>query len=157
MRQQHATMRRLYEAAAELQPPITGQSELARKVGHSPQAVNNWETRGVSAAGANTVQKVLGISSTWIMEGREPRYLSTAVTSLNPLQLAERQRRLMAAAIQLLRHIEANVVEPIPAERFDELVDLITAEIIEYWADGLDPAELTTAGRRVLTALRTAR
>ena len=73
------------------------------------------------------------ISATWIMEGVEPRYLSTAVTSLNPLQLAERQRRLMAAAIHLLRHIEDTVVEPIPAARFEELVAFLTPAIVHHW------------------------
>lgn len=74
MAEMHSSMKRLYAAAAQLDPPIRGQSAVARALGQSPQTLKNWESRatGVSAAGANKAQQMLGISSTWILEAQPP-------------------------------------------------------------------------------------
>lgn len=147
-------MRRLREAAAALTPPLSGQSDLARRIGQSPQTVNNWETRGVSASGATKAQKLLGISSTWIMEGMEPRYVSTSPTPDPRSRQTERQQRMIVAGIRLLQHIEDNVLEPIPAARRTELIELIGAEIVQHWSDGPAGADMTAAGRRVIATFR---
>lgn len=74
MAEMHSSMKRLYAAAAHLDTPIRGQSAVARALGQSPQTLKNWESRatGVSAAGANKAQQMLGISSTWILEAQPP-------------------------------------------------------------------------------------
>jgi phage repressor protein C with HTH and peptisase S24 domain len=61
--------KRLYEAAQELLG-ISGQSELARALGESPQTVKNWETRGLSKNGLLTAQRVIGCSADWLEFGR---------------------------------------------------------------------------------------
>lgn len=77
MTEMHPSMKRLYAAAAQLDPSIRGQSALARALGQSPQTLKNWESRstGVSAAGANRAQQEFGISSTWILEADPPMFI----------------------------------------------------------------------------------
>ena len=147
-------MRRLYEAAAALTPPVKGQSNLARRIGQSPQTVNNWETRGVSANGATKAQKLLGISSNWIMEGAEPRYVTTSSIPDQRGRQLERQRQLMRATVELLQHIDDNVLEPVPVRRRPELVELVINEVLDHWVDGLGNSDLTAAGRRVMAFFR---
>ncbi|WP_052812281.1 helix-turn-helix domain-containing protein [Xanthomonas campestris] len=154
MADMHDSMRRLYKAAAALSPPISGQSELARRVGQSPQTVNNWEARGISAAGATKVQQMLGISSTWTREGIQPMFVSQAAPASPQSHSVTQQRQMMAATVTLLRHIEDNVLEPIPEERRAELIDLVTDEVIERWTQGIASADLRDAGKRVLNKLR---
>lgn len=74
MAEMHPSMKRLYAAAAHLDSPIRGQSAVARALGQSPQTLKNWESRptGVSAAGANKAQQMLGINATWILEAQAP-------------------------------------------------------------------------------------
>lgn len=74
MGKMHATMTRLYsafsEAAKGMNPAAkTGQSALARKLQTTPQAVKNWETRGISQRGAQSAQTILGVNATWILNG----------------------------------------------------------------------------------------
>lgn len=76
MAEMHPTAKRLYVAAAMLDPPIRGQSAVAHALGESPQAVNNWESRGVSGRGANRAQSKLGISATWIVHGEKPELIA---------------------------------------------------------------------------------
>jgi hypothetical protein len=64
----HIQMTRLYEAARELKG-ITGQSDLARALNASPQAINNWEARGMSSQGMVGAQAALGCSATWLASG----------------------------------------------------------------------------------------
>lgn len=73
----HPSMKRLYAAAAQLEPSIRGQSALARALGQSPQTLKNWENRptGVSASGASKAQQDLGVSSTWILEALPPMFI----------------------------------------------------------------------------------
>lgn len=64
----HPSMARLYQAAKELKG-VTGQSAVARLLNASPQAVKNWEGRGVSKTGALTAEEVIGCSALWITQG----------------------------------------------------------------------------------------
>lgn len=60
-------MERLLEAAAER--GVTGPSALAKALNESDQVLANWGRRGISKDGFAKVQKVLGISSYWLMTG----------------------------------------------------------------------------------------
>lgn len=64
----HPSMARLYRAAKELKG-IAGGSALARELNVSPQVIKNWESRGVSRAGAIDAGRALGISLYWILQG----------------------------------------------------------------------------------------
>jgi hypothetical protein len=63
----HESAARLYEAAKQV--GITGKSAVARALGESPQAVNNWEERGVSVVGALNAQARFGCDANWIRDG----------------------------------------------------------------------------------------
>lgn len=67
----HPSMARLYQAARELKD-VVGQSAVGRLLNASPQTIKNWETRGVSKAGAITAQEIVGCSATWVLEGTGP-------------------------------------------------------------------------------------
>jgi hypothetical protein len=64
----HASTERLYRAAAALRN-VTGQSNVARLLNESPQTVKNWESRGVSDAGAIKSEGVIGCSAYWLATG----------------------------------------------------------------------------------------
>lgn len=64
----HQATQRLYQAAKALRN-ISGQSALARALNESPQTVKNWETRGVSKAGALKAEELLGIRAAWLLTG----------------------------------------------------------------------------------------
>lgn len=68
----HPSLARLLAAAKELQPPIHGPAALAKALGGGPATVTNWGPRGVSKGGATDAQRILGISSTWILDGEGP-------------------------------------------------------------------------------------
>lgn len=68
-------MARLYVAAQELQG-VKGQTGLATALGMKPQVINNWETRGISAAGLLLAQRVIGCSATWVESGDGPMALA---------------------------------------------------------------------------------
>ncbi|WP_236572489.1 S24 family peptidase [Burkholderia sp. 8Y] len=76
IRAMHETMTRLYEAARLLHG-VTTPTELARLLNVSPQAVNNWERRGISAAGLLDAQDKIGCSATWVMTGQPPMLLES--------------------------------------------------------------------------------
>lgn len=65
----HPSAVRLYEAAQGMEPPITGQSAVARWLNVSPQNMTAWEKRGVSKAGALKAQQISGYSAAWILDG----------------------------------------------------------------------------------------
>ncbi|MBS1170591.1 MAG: peptidase [Burkholderiaceae bacterium] len=69
IRRMHEQMTRLYEAAKNLKK-IDGPSELARRLGTSPQTINNWERRGISNSGMLQAQKEIGCSAEWLKTGR---------------------------------------------------------------------------------------
>lgn len=64
----HASTDRLYQAAKQLRD-VSGQSAVARLLNESPQTVKNWETRGVSRAGAMTAESVIGVRAAWLLTG----------------------------------------------------------------------------------------
>ena len=64
----HETMIRLYEVAKS-SFNINGQTELARKLNHSPQTLNNWEDRGMSKAGILLTYSIFGIDTEWLSTG----------------------------------------------------------------------------------------
>lgn len=64
----HATTARLYEAAKTLKG-ISEPSALARAMNISPQVLNNWERRGMSAEGILAAEEALGCESRWLKTG----------------------------------------------------------------------------------------
>ncbi len=155
MASMHPSMKRLYDAAQWLGTPISGQSELARALGQSPQTVKNWESRatGVSAAGASKAQQALGISSTWILEGSLPMFVGGDSPSQS--QPAGLQRTIIATTVRLIDYVDDMVLDPIPDEDRDRLIDVATAEVIERWAQGIDgEKDLAAAGRNVIARFR---
>lgn len=108
----HPTMARLYKAAADLRT-ISGQSELARELGMSPQRLNNWESRGISQEGANLVQAELGINSTWILTGNgEMVVAGHAPTSERMSQSQRPDFGKVSGAVYVLRRYLAIVGDP---------------------------------------------
>jgi len=151
----HPSMKRLYEAAERLTPAIRGQSELARAIGQSPQVVKNWEVRpmGVSAQGASKAQQALGISSTWILEGTLPMHVGGS--QLPASQSAGLQRQIIATTVRLIDYVDDMVLDPIPDEDRERLIDIATAEVVDRWASGIGgEKDLATAGRNVVAKFR---
>ena len=77
----HPTAARLYEAAQTLRQ-TTGQSAVAKLLNESPQTVKNWESRGVSKAGAIKAQAAIGCSANWLTNGAG--LMSSDPTSARP-------------------------------------------------------------------------
>jgi len=79
MPKQHATMRRVYEAAIQ-QKIIKGTSpltELSDALGiDAPQRVKNWDSRGASAEAMLLIQLKTGINATWIETGEGPQMVA---------------------------------------------------------------------------------
>lgn len=71
IRAMHPTMTRLYEAAAQLREKV-GLSEVADLLGESPQAVKNWEGRGMSAGAMIQAEEVIGCRAAWLKSGTPP-------------------------------------------------------------------------------------
>lgn len=80
----HESTRRLYEAVKTLHG-VTGQSAVARLLNISPQALKNWEERGVSRQGAITLQNVLGISTKYLDEGSGSMSIAAPVDERYPV------------------------------------------------------------------------
>ncbi|HDR9135086.1 TPA: hypothetical protein QDA91_006289 [Burkholderia vietnamiensis] len=68
MRKLHDTIERLYRAAKELQG-VEGPANVARLLNESPQLLNNWERRGMSAAGMIHAASVIGCRADWLKTG----------------------------------------------------------------------------------------
>jgi hypothetical protein len=81
-RQRHESLTRLLEVAAEHQ--INGPAALARAMNESDQVVTNWGRRGVSKVGALNSQRLFGVSSTWILNGTEPKVIAAPEFSSLP-------------------------------------------------------------------------
>jgi hypothetical protein len=64
----HESVERLYAAAKEL-AGVEGKSAVARLLNESPQAVNNWERRGISEGGALKAQAAFGCDANWVLTG----------------------------------------------------------------------------------------
>lgn len=61
-------MARLYLAFEKLLGK-TGQTELARTMGVTPQTIYNWEARGISKQGLLKAQEIIGCSAAWVESG----------------------------------------------------------------------------------------
>lgn len=64
----HPSMERLYKAAQVLRK-TEGKSAVAGLLNESPQVLNNWEKRGISAQGALDAQGAIGVNANWLMHG----------------------------------------------------------------------------------------
>ena len=93
----HPSFARLILAAGALSPPITGPAALAKSLGEGAATVTNWGARGVSKGGATNAQKVLGISSTWILDGVEPMLVG------DPRPAVSRIAEIATAAVDSFR------------------------------------------------------
>lgn len=82
----NSQMSRLYAAAEKLKG-ITGQTEVAKLLNISPQRLNNWETRGISAEGLLDAQKIIGCDANWLKDGSGEMVLTRAG---NVLQLVRK-------------------------------------------------------------------
>lgn len=96
----HPQMERLYLAARELRK-VQGQSELARALNTSPQAIHNWESRGVSKQGMLLAQRIIGCSASWLETGKGPMSLSES-PSATPVELG-------AHRIPMISYVQAGV------------------------------------------------
>lgn len=104
----HDTMKRLYQAAAELKCRH-GQSEVARFLNLSPQVLANWESRGMSKGGILTAQKTTGCSAVWLETGKGEMRLSEAAA----LSLLNDHAELLEAWGYLLPAEKATIMEQI--------------------------------------------
>lgn len=80
----HPSTDRLYIAAHKLKD-VNGQSAVARLLNESPQTVKNWETRGVSRAGALRAEEVIGARAAWILTGEGEMALQEPQLSFPPV------------------------------------------------------------------------
>jgi hypothetical protein len=76
----HEQMARLYEAAEKIMG-VTGQSAVARLLNVSPQNMNRWEARGVSAEGMIDAQELIGCSPLWVRSGIGPMVIGELFTA----------------------------------------------------------------------------
>lgn len=104
----HESAKRLYEAAGR----PSGSTELARLMETTPQAVTNWEKRGVSKEAALSAEVLFDCSPRWLLTGfgRSPdgRFLSMPPAPPN-----------LAAALPVI----LNALAEVPAAHRDELLD----------------------------------
>lgn len=77
----HEQMKRLYEAAKR-QKGLEGKSAVANLLNMSPQALNNWEARGMSKDGIFAASEILNISAIWLAEGKGSPDYEQSVDSL---------------------------------------------------------------------------
>lgn len=61
-------MRRLYQVTANNEGVKLGPSELAKSLNESPQVIKNWESRGISIAGALKAQEKFECNANWLLE-----------------------------------------------------------------------------------------
>lgn len=81
-RQIHPAMERMFAAARRR--GLLGKDEatgMARLLNASPQAVNNWCTRGPSKQARLDLQRSTGISATWIETGEGPETIANGAAS----------------------------------------------------------------------------
>jgi hypothetical protein len=68
MKKLHETVERLYVAAKTLKQ-VEGPANLARLLNESPQLINNWERRGMSASGILRAAPIVGCRVEWLKTG----------------------------------------------------------------------------------------
>lgn len=156
MAEMHQSMQRLYAAAAELTPPVQGQSELARAIDETPQTVNNWESRptGISQRAANKVQKVLGISATWLLSGSGPKFVGAQASA--PSQSAQPDFEKMASAVYLLREYLEIVGDP-PEWVADSVMLEIAWWVVEGFGEQVTPNNVIDLTKRLGSKIRGAK
>ncbi|WP_035205968.1 S24 family peptidase [Acidovorax sp. CF316] len=66
-RARHDSLQRLLTAAEKT--GIKGPSALAKALNESDQTITNWGRRGVSKSGAMNAERLLGVSSNWVISG----------------------------------------------------------------------------------------
>jgi hypothetical protein len=67
MTKTHPSIERLYAVAAE--HGDRSPAAVARRINVSPQRLGNWETRGISKAGALDAQECYGVDANWLRTG----------------------------------------------------------------------------------------
>ena len=65
----HESMKRLYESAAQYDPDIITQSDLARALNTTPQRIKNWEDRGVAKDALLDIEQTFRVSPSGVMNG----------------------------------------------------------------------------------------
>lgn len=103
MAEMHPTAARLYEAAELSQKGSVTQAELARLLNTTSQVIKNWESRGVSKAGATTVQAALGVNATFVLEGTGPALLTPPTGGADPSQAERLDFQTIGDAVEVLR------------------------------------------------------
>lgn len=111
----HPVTEPLYNAAQALRG-ISGQSAVARALNESPQTVKNWETRGVSKAGALKAEELLGVRAAWLLTG-EGAMGGGFKSNVQPVASGMRQ-------YPVISHVQAGALKEIavpygPGEGFD--------------------------------------
>lgn len=109
----HETVRRLIDAARTVRPEIKTVADLARALNQSEQTINNWSYRGngVSKQGRLLAQKNLGISATWIEDGRGAM-LSGAAAGISNVERAELGSRKIPVISYVQAGLMVEVVDP---------------------------------------------
>lgn len=74
----HPSLTRLLDASG-----IRGHTALANALGVAPQNVTNWSNRGVSKDGALAAQSLLGVSSSYVLDGYGPKKVSLLSAAAN--------------------------------------------------------------------------
>lgn len=154
MAEMHESMRRLYAAAADLTPPIKGQSDLARAIDETPQTVNNWESRGISQRAANKAQRILGISATWLLSGSGPKLVGEPVS--RPSQSAQPDFEMMGSAVYLLREYLEIVGDP-PEWVADPVMLEIAWWVVEGFGEQVTPNNVIDLTKRLGNRIRGAK
>lgn len=123
----HASIERLYEAAAKIKG-VTGKSNVARLLNISPQTLKNWEVRGISNEGAITAQQVMGCSAVWITDGTGPMSTTTVELLRYPVPLNSSKRVWVVGKGQggLPERVWTDADFPVGAT--DEYADLATSD-----------------------------
>lgn len=133
----HETFRRLFDAAKRVRPTISSVADLARALNQSEQTINNWAYRGngVSKQGRLLAQRELGISATWIDDGKGQMLASgdPGVANVRHAQIGLRRVPLISS-VQAGQMTEA--VDPFPTGGAYEYL-LTDLDLSEY-AFGLE-------------------
>jgi hypothetical protein len=142
----HPTMKRLYAAARE--QGVTTQAALAARLNTSSQRVKNWESRGISQQGANEAQAVMGVSSTWILDGVGSQDASAS-------QPARPDFRIVADSITVLREYLAITGDP-PEWITDEVLLEVAYFVVEASGEPVSQTNVSDLTKRLAEKVRNA-
>lgn len=142
----HPTMARLYQAARSR--GITTQAGLAATLNTSSQRVKNWESRGISQQGANEAQAVMGVSSTWILDG-------TGSPDAGASQSTRPDFRRVADSIIVLREYLAITGDP--SEWIaDEVLLEVAYSVVEAFGEPVSQTNVIDLTKRLAERVRNA-